>query len=576
MNKNQIIFTAAGVVLAGVVALFFLLGPDLEDKIVFPYISHQKPMVDPHLPSAVPIADKLDEVQFDGLFNISANPSGIIYEDGLGTFVNIDRNNIVTVKLNATKKWSESYDIKKDGDDVKITEGSPKYFTADDLRFTLNRIQNLGSLSPDYILVSQALKSINFDGPDAGGNIKFSFKDDRIWTEPDIKEVLSFKILPKDSDLNALTYNTGTSAFLTIPTETGVPDYMRRPSGEAYISNVLLAPFIDNSTFTTELKNNNINVLLETPFGSLSPVLDDPDDFFPKSNTSTTFFALLFNTEKLNRKQRSELRKLIDNKKILERFFKTGTEQQRNIVDFRGSRNNYADYLNNSLFPSSTYYVSEKVVIPSIDRSPVDMSALRDTVKIGACLNYGYREELSELIEILNDKELFKGKIKAVAIDNDDVKKGNYDAIIVAIGGYRSNFLFDLYELFMREPDLNIHKINLLTFSNDKGAKTVSPATWRPQRNFFRLDASRAGEDYEDLTTLLDYVYGFMSTRHLGDKQVYAERIDMLENKLALGRWLFSLPSLAYFSTQFDSTTVNLYGVASQLSTIEQWKERNK
>jgi hypothetical protein len=45
---------------------------------------------------------------------------------------------------------------------------------------------------------------------------------------------------------------------------------------------------------------------------------------------------------------------------------------------------------------------------------------------------------------------------------------------------------------------------------------------------------------------------------------------------MALGSWLFSLPSLAYFSTQFDEKSIDLYGVASQLSTIEKWQEKKE
>jgi hypothetical protein len=67
-----------------------------------------------------------------------------------------------------------------------------------------------------------------------------------------------------------------------------------------------------------------------------------------------------------------------------------------------------------------------------------------------------------------------------------------------------------------------------------------------------------------------------MSTHNIGDKQEYARRVDELENSLNLGAWMFSLPSLAYFSTQFDSTTIDLYGVASQLSTIRKWEEKKK
>ena len=67
-----------------------------------------------------------------------------------------------------------------------------------------------------------------------------------------------------------------------------------------------------------------------------------------------------------------------------------------------------------------------------------------------------------------------------------------------------------------------------------------------------------------------------MSTREVGDKQAYAQFIDELDQQMALGSWMFSLPSLAYFSTQFDSSTIDLYGVASQLSTIEKWQEKKE
>ena len=65
-----------------------------------------------------------------------------------------------------------------------------------------------------------------------------------------------------------------------------------------------------------------------------------------------------------------------------------------------------------------------------------------------------------------------------------------------------------------------------------------------------------------------------MATDEVGDKQAYAQFLDELDQEMALGKWLFSLPSTAYFSTQFDSTSIDLYGVASQLSTIEKWQER--
>lgn len=574
MSKNQIIISVSGIVIAGAILLFFFMKPDLNNQIVMPYISHMKPAVDPHLPGSVELSDKLDEVLFDGLFNISANPSGIVYEDGLGELIGIDENNVVSVRLKTDKKWHSSYEVRMVDDEVVVAEKPTKYFTPDDLRFTLNRIQQLGSLSPDYILVSQAMRILDFTGPGNDNVIRFNFRGDRIWSESDIKEVLSFKVLPAGSDMNALNYTDGTASYISIPPVEGISNYYKNPSGNAAIENVILTPFIDNSTFPTELNNGNINTLLNTPFGSLTPILRDREDFFFKSSISTTFFAVLFNVERLSKDQRKEVRKLIDNEKIINRFFKVGTEQRRSIVDYKGNKDNYTDYLNNSIFPSSTYYVEEQIVMPVKDNSAIVQSLLPDTLRMKACLNFGHREEYAELVEIFNDPSLFNGKIKVSIVDNEVIKSGDYDALLIAIDGYRSNFLFDLYNILLREPDLSTNKINLITTKNSSGESVIETASLKPSKNFFRLDADKEGEDKETILTLLDYTYGFMSTKEIGDKQGYAERIDRLENELCLGAWLFSLPSLSYFSTQFDYESIDLYGVASQLSTIEKWKEK--
>jgi len=102
MKKAIIIICAVLVAAAGVAVYWFVFRKNLSDSIVIPYIAHQKPRIDPHVPSPIPIADKLDEVVFDGLFNVSANPSGITYEDGLGEYLGIDKNNVVTVRLKRT------------------------------------------------------------------------------------------------------------------------------------------------------------------------------------------------------------------------------------------------------------------------------------------------------------------------------------------------------------------------------------------------------------------------------------------------------------------------------------------
>lgn len=572
-KKTTIIIIAALVVVTGAL-IYFFSRPDLSDEIVIPYISHQKPAIDPHLPGSTALSDKLDEVEFDGLFNLSANPSGVVYEDGLGEFVDLDQNNVVTIRLKTDKKWHDSWQVTANDDKYTIAKATDHYFSAADLNFTLKRIQSLGSLSPDYILVSQALPTMGFDGPDDRNQIRFQFRSDRIWKEADIKEVLSFKILPANSDMNALNYRIGTAAYLSLPPKDGVSNYFKTPESPAHISNVILSPFIDNSTYSTELKNNKINVLLETPFGSVSPILQDTSDYFYKSNISNTFFALFFNVQRLNRDQRKELKRLINSKMIVDRFFKVNTPQVRHVADYKGNRDNFYDYANRSIFPSSSYYVEEKVVEPTEDTSPPNLSILPDTVRVKACLNYGFREEYSDIIDILNDPSVTKGKVKVLAVTNDDIKRGDYDALLIAISGYRSNFLFDLYNIFLREPDLETYKINLITEPDAKGNMTVSPNSFQADKNFFHLDSQNSTEG-ADINTLLQYVYGFMSTRQIGDKQEYARRIDELEQQMCLGAWMFSLPSLAYFSTQFDNSSIDLYGVASQLSTIKKWRERH-
>jgi hypothetical protein len=574
MKKKNIVITAVVVVVIAAVLYFIFSRPDLSGQIVIPYIAHQKPTIDPHLPSSNALSDKLDEVQFDGLFNLSANPSGVVYEDGLGEFLGIDQDNLVSIRLRTNKRWHDSFPVTMDGDKVTIGKGPDHFFSAKDLNFTLKRVQSLGSLSADYILISQAVDNFAFDGPDAQNVIRFKFRGDRIWKEADIKEILSFKILPDNSPLNALNYRVGTAAYMSLPQKEGVSNYYRTPGGPAIIPEVILAPFIDNSTYPTEMKKGTINTMLETPFGSLSPILADSEKCFAKSNISTTFFALLFNVERLNRDQRRELRTLISGRQVLDQFYKINSPQQRNIVDYKGNRNNFADYLNHSIFPSTSYYIEEKIIEPPAEDGSANVAILPDTVRIQACLNYGFREEYSDLITILNTPGLFGNRLKVTAVTNEELKKGNYDAVLIAFSGYRSNFLFDLYDIFLREPDLETYKINLQTTQDSRGAITIAPASLQADKNFFRLDAPRNPNERDDIVQFLHYVFEFMSTRQVGDKQEFARRVDDAEQKLCLGKWLFSLPSLAYFRTQFDSTSIDLYGVASQLSTIKKWREK--
>jgi hypothetical protein len=561
---------------AGGLLYWFVFRKDLSDKIVIPYIAHQKPRIDPHVPSSVPIADKLDEVIFDGLFNVSANASGITYENGLGEYLGIDNKFVVSVRLKQGQKWHTSYQVAMEKEKVAIGAGQEALFGPQDLKFTLARIERLGSLSPDFILVSQAIYPMTFTGPDNDNIIQFQFRKDRQWSENDIKEVLSFKILPAFSSFDEPAYTIGTGPYLLAGEFEDNIFFHKLPNGVANVANVILKPFIDNSTYTTELRNSNINALLATPFGSTSPILADTAKFFQKSSIATCFFALFHNCDRLSLEQRQALRKIVNNKMIMNRFFKINTQQQRHIVNYRGAGDNYDEYLNFSVFPTSSYYVEEEIIVPPKEQNEGDMAVLPDTVRIQTCLSYDFREELSDLMAAMNDPAMFHGKIKVTAVSNEEIRQGNYDAVLVPITGYRSNFLFDLYNIFLREPDFATYSINLQTATDMAGKQIIDPKSFETSKNFFRLDLAKNSPEQADIKQLLEYTYGFMSTREIGDKQAYSQFIDQLEQKLALGTWLFSLPSLANLRTQFKQETIDMYGTAAQLSTIEKWQERPK
>jgi hypothetical protein len=577
MKKTILGIVIGLIVLVGAGALYwFVFRKDLAGQIIIPYIAHQKPKVDPHVPSSIPIADKLDEVLFDGLFNVSASASGVVYENGLGELIGLDQKNVVTVRLKPNRKWHSSFSVTMDKKKITLSSKEEVAFTAQDLKFTLSRIQKLGSLSPDYILVSQAVPDFSFSGPSESGEIQFQFRGDRVWSQDDVKEILSFKVLPANSDMEAPQYTTGTGPYLLCGEYEDQIYFQSMPGGGATVPSLMLKPFIDNSTYTTELKNRNINALLSTPFGAVSPILRDSTDYFYKSSIATCFFALYFNTQKLSLDQRKAVRKLLNNKMIMDRFFKAGTPQQRHIANYKGAGDNYEEYLNYSVFPTTTYYVEEQIVNPPKEQTEGDISVLPDTVRIQTCLNFDFREELSDLVDIMNDPAIFHGKIKAAAVSNEEIAQGNYDAVLVASTGYRSNFLFDLYNVFLREPDFGAYKVNLQTSFDAKGKQIVSEQSLSSDKNFFRLDLGKDSPERADAKQLLDYLYLFMSSREIGDKQQGAILIDQLEAKLALGGWLFSLPSLAYMSTQFDANSIDMYGTASQLSTIEKWQEKKK
>lgn len=553
-----------GIIIVAVLIVFIFMKNN-DGNILIPYISHQKPVIDPHVPSSNDLADKLDEALFDGLFNIAAKPSGVTYEDGLGTLLRFE-NNVAVIKLNTERIWHNSYKRWLDGDEIKIEEESKHYFSAKDLKFTLSRIQRLGSLSPDYVLVYQAIDDFSFTGPDENNQIQFTFNDTRIWSHADIKEVLSFKILPETAGFNDPEYKNGSGPYTFIGENEAVQYFFKHKNSNAEVPNLQLVPFIDNSTYVSELSSNTINLLLSTPYGAVPSILEKDDDFFSKSNLSTSFFAIYFNTERLGKEKRKFYRSVLDANKIINSFYKVGTEQQRHIIDFKNNKDNYEDYVNFSAFPRSSYYVEEKI-IRKIQQTEYDLNEYQDTLDLKVSLNHGFKEELSEISNVLNDKSLFGAKIKVTAVNGDVIKSGDYDAVLVPVTGYRSNFLYDLYNIFLKVPDLNTHEISLKS-----RAGGIDKSSWNGSNNFFRLNAN----DDSEAAKLLTYIYEFMASKEIGDKQQYAIFIDELEQEMALGAWLFSLPSLSYFSKQFDEKSIYMYGTASQLSTIEQWKEQKE
>lgn len=102
------------------------------------------------------------------------------------------------------------------------------------------------------------------------------------------------------------------------------------------------------------------------------------------------------------------------------------------------------------------------------------------------------------------------------------------------------------------------------------GEKVLDPSVVVSDKNFFRASAA---EDNK-IGLLYESIYFFMDTKYQTDKTVYAERIHEQEQELALGIWLFSLPNTSYFSKQFDPRSIVMFGHASPLSTLPEWKER--
>lgn len=556
----------AGVAVIVIAALIFIFTrKDLTGSIVIPYVSHQVPVIDPHLPRHDPLSDQLEDVFFDGLFNAKASPSGVIYEDGLAELVSLEGRK-VTFRLKENVKWHSSYKRWVKDDEVMTENLQVRTFSAADLAFTINRIRRLGTLSPDFILIQQGLVSFNFTEGE-NNEISYTLSSDRsVWREDDVKEIFSFKILPKESSLQASEFTEGSGPFMVVPSSESTKPLVKHPDKHSELASVGLFPAVDNSTFVSELLSGNTNLLLNTPFGAESPILEKNGDFFAKSKLSSTFFAVLFNTKRVSKERRQKFRKLINAAEIQANMYKVNTPQQRHIKDYLGQRDNYSDYVNFSVFPKTSTYVKGKIVTDY--PSNADISAMTDSINIRVSLNHGFREELTELSSVINT--MYKGNISVTAVDKETILAGDYDAILLPISGYRSNYLFDLYSIFMRMPDVETYQVNASTKSNAKGERVLDTDNVREGSNFFRIDASASGEMEE----FYQLVYEFMASKFLYDKIAFAEMIHAKEEELALGAWLFSLPSTSYFSKQFDSSSIVMYGHASSFSTIAKWKER--
>ena len=68
--------------------------------------------------------------------------SGVVYEDGLGELIGIDKNDVVTVRLKANKLWHDSYTVTVDERQVGINKSREPFLFGRRFDFTLKRIQS--------------------------------------------------------------------------------------------------------------------------------------------------------------------------------------------------------------------------------------------------------------------------------------------------------------------------------------------------------------------------------------------------------------------------------------------------
>ena len=65
------------------------------------------------------------------------------------------------------------------------------------------------------------------------------------------------------------------------------------------------------------------------------------------------------------------------------------------------------------------------------------------------------------------------GKIKVNAVQNEEIRKGNYDAVLVAVAA-TEQFPFDMYNIFLRQPDFETYQINLRTTVDRKANRSLT------------------------------------------------------------------------------------------------------
>ena len=185
----------------------------------------------------------------------------------------------------------------------------------------------------------------------------------------------------------------------------------------------------------------------------------------------------------------------------MNRFFKIGTQQQRHIANYRGAGDNYDEYLNYSVFPSTSYYVEEKMVKPDTQQAQGDLSTLPDTVRIQTCLNFDFREELSDLVDIMNDPGMYHGKIKVTAVSNDEIGRATTTrswSRLRATGTTSCSICTT--SSFVRPTSARTASTSRPR-STPKGKQVIDDLSFAADKNFFRIDLAKDSPENADVNS---------------------------------------------------------------------------